>query len=101
MLEERTSQYQSPLPEPLPAPILNEGRLRSCLTSRFGRDMTDFPVDACLIEGVGLDSLDELELMASLECEFHVSFSADQLAEPKSIRGILKAIDKLNAGGAS
>ena len=86
---------------PSQAPSIHDGEIRSFLSNRFDRDMTDFPADACLLEGVGLDSLDEFEMMAALENRFQVSFLPDHFDQPKTIGVIADVLEALNARVAS
>ena len=97
MQEERSSQTPLQWTGQFFRPLIEEEELRAFLTARFGRDMADVPPDSCLAELLGLDSLEELELMAALEKAIGVSFSTDQLARPKSIGGILEALEELSA----
>ena len=54
----------------------------------------DIKDDANIIEDLGADSLDVVELLMSFEDEFKVSIPDDKLEELKSIPQIVKIIDE-------
>ena len=54
----------------------------------------DIKDDANVIEDLGADSLDVVELLMSFEDEFKVSIADDQLENLKTIPQIVKTIDE-------
>lgn len=54
----------------------------------------DIKDDANIIEDLGADSLDVVELLMTFEDEFKVSIPDDKLEELKTIPQIVKVIDK-------
>ena len=54
----------------------------------------DISDDANIIDDLGADSLDVVELLMSFEDEFKVSIPDDKLEELKSIPQIVKVIDQ-------
>ena len=54
----------------------------------------DIKDDANIIEDLGADSLDVVELLMSFEDEFNVSIPDEKLEELKTIKQIVEAIDE-------
>ena len=54
----------------------------------------DIKDDANIIEDLGADSLDVVELLMSFEDEFNVSIPDEKLEELKTIKQIVTAIDE-------
>jgi|SaaInl4_150m_RNA_FD_contig_21_1516141_length_898_multi_9_in_0_out_0_2 acyl carrier protein len=79
----------------------HETQLRDFLSTRFALDMSDTPLDEPLVETLALDSLAGLELMVEIEVQFNVYFTEDHLAQDRTLRNILEALDGLSWRAAS
>jgi acyl carrier protein len=63
-------------------------QVRNIVVDRLGVDEEDVKPDATLIEDLGCDSLDRVELALALEEEFGVEIPDDDISRMKTIRDI-------------
>ena len=79
----------------------SEARLRAVLTKMSKQDASAIGIDDDLIEGLGLDSLQGLRVLAALEKSFAVRFDDGKLGELRTIRSLLDAIQEARKEPAS
>lgn len=54
---------------------------------------TDITKD-CVLKDLGLDSLDLVEVLMSIEEEFNIEFEEDEMLELKTVQDVYNAIEK-------
>jgi len=69
-----------------------ESRVRACLEPLCKGEVALLTRDDDLVEKLGLDSLQGLEVLAVLEKRFGVRFPDDRLADLRTIRALVAAI---------
>jgi len=70
-----------------------ETSLRRHLQRIMKRDVSDLGLDDDLQEALGIDSLSTLEVLASVEDEYDVTFDENDLSRFRTLRLILDALD--------
>ena len=70
-------------------------QIRDVLAKQFEIDPESITLDTNLIDDIGADSLDVVELIMSLEDSFGISISDEEAAELYSVRRIVEYLDKL------
>jgi acyl carrier protein len=73
-----------------------ESRVKQILTTRLGMPAADITLDARLLDDLGMDSLDAVELAIAVERQFHVSISDEQVAKLVTVRDITALIQRLH-----
>jgi acyl carrier protein len=77
-------------------PIPNlEARVKQILTQRLGIPPEEIRLDATLVEDLGMDSLDAVELAIAAERQFNVSLSDEQVAKLKTVADIVALVQRL------
>jgi acyl carrier protein len=79
-----------------PIPDL-EARVKQILTQRLGIPPAEIRLDATLVEDLGMDSLDAVELAIAAERQFNVSLSDEQMAKLKTVADIMALVERLHA----
>ncbi len=69
--------------------------VRDALAQQFEIDPESITMDTSLIDDLGADSLDVVELIMSLEDLFGVSISDDEAAQLTTVRKIVDYLEKL------
>ena len=69
--------------------------VRDTLAKQFDIDPSEITMDTNLIDDIGADSLDVVELIMSLEDEYGVTISDDDAAGLVTVRKIVEYIEKL------
>lgn len=69
--------------------------VKESLASQFEIDADSITMDTSLIDDLGADSLDVVELIMSLEDNFGVSISDEAAAELTTVRKIVEYLEKL------
>ena len=69
-------------------------KVKELIAEQLCISVDDIKDDANIIEDLGADSLDVVELLMTFEDEFKVSIPDEQLEELKSIPQIVKIIDE-------
>jgi acyl carrier protein len=77
-----------------------EPRVRDVLAEASRRDVSMLGADDDLIEALGLDSLQGLQVLALMEKRFSVRFPDHRLAELRTIRRLASAIADVRDGRA-
>ena len=70
-------------------------KVRAALASQFELDPASITMDTNLIDDIGADSLDVVELIMSLEDEFGIAISDEDAAELYTVRRIVEYLEKL------
>ena len=69
--------------------------VRDALVQQFEIDPETITMDTSLIDDLGADSLDVVELIMSLEDLFGISISDDEAAQLTTVRKIVDYLEKL------
>ena len=77
-----------------------ETRVKKVLTDRLGIPLEEIKLDARLVDDLGMDSLDAVELAIATEHEFGVSLSDDQIAKLETTADIMALVRRLVDGQA-
>ena len=72
-----------------------EERVKQVLTHRLGIPPAEIRLDATLVEDLGMDSLDAVELAIAAERQFNVSLSDEQVAKLKTVADIVALVQRL------
>ena len=70
-------------------------KVRDALASQFELDPASITMDTNLIDDLGADSLDVVELIMELEDEFGIAISDEAAAELYTVGRIVEYIEKL------
>ena len=70
-------------------------KVQSALGSQFEVDPDSITMDTSLIDDLGADSLDVVELIMSLEDSFGIAISDEDAAELYTVRRIVEYLEKL------
>ena len=70
-------------------------KVRSALAKQFEMDPQTITMDTNLIDDIGADSLDVVELIMSLEDEFGIAISDEDAAQLYTVRRIVEYLEKL------
>jgi acyl carrier protein len=79
-----------------------ERRTKQILTNRLGIPADDITLDAKLVEDLGMDSLDAVELAIAAERQFNIGLSDEQMAKLQTVADIIALVQRLadeQAGG--
>lgn len=69
--------------------------VRDTLAKQFDIDPDSITMDTNLIDDIGADSLDVVELIMSLEDEYDISISDDDASQLITVRKICEYLDKI------
>jgi acyl carrier protein len=72
-----------------------ETRVKQILTNRLGIPAEEIKTDAKLIDELGMDSLDAVELAIAAEREFDVEISDEQVAKLETVADIMGLVRRL------
>ena len=70
-------------------------KVQAALAQQFEMDPESITLDTNLIDDIGADSLDVVELIMSLEDEFGIAISDEDAAELYTVRRIVEYLEKL------
>ena len=70
-------------------------KVQQALASQFEMDPEAITMDTNLIDDIGADSLDVVELIMSLEDTFGIAISDEDAAQLYTVRRIVEYLDKL------
>ena len=73
-----------------------EQKIIALVAETLGKKAEEIKLTSRLVEDLGADSLDVVELIMSFEDEFGVSLPDEEIAKMKTIGDIVKFIDGLN-----
>ncbi len=68
-------------------------KIKSLLSSQLGIKEERIQLKSRILEDLGADSLDLVELLMTLEDEFHVSISDEEAIKLKTVEDIVKVIE--------
>jgi acyl carrier protein len=69
-----------------------EPRIRKAVAEIARRDVSDIGLDDDLVEKLGLDSLQGLQVLAAVEKRFSVRFADERLSALRTLRQIVDAV---------
>jgi acyl carrier protein len=72
-----------------------EARVAEILTNRLGLAAGDIRPEARLVDDLGMDSLDAVELAIAVERQFHVGLSDEQVAKLATVADITALVHRL------
>jgi len=72
-----------------------EVRVKQILTNRLGIAPEEIRLDASLVEDLGMDSLDAVELAIATERQFNIGLSDEQVAKLKTVADIVTLVRRL------
>jgi len=75
-----------------------ERRVKQILTNRLGIPADEITLGAKLVDDLGMDSLDAVELAIATERQFNVALSDEQVAKLKTVSDIIGLIQRLAEG---
>jgi acyl carrier protein len=78
-----------------------EARVRTLIEEVSRRDTTAIGRDADLVEALGVDSLEGLQILARVEKRFAVTLPDDELMHLRTIGRIADTVERLRPGGSS
>ena len=70
-------------------------KVQAALASQFEMDPEAITMDTNLIDDIGADSLDVVELIMSLEDEFGIAISDEDASQLYTVRRIVEYLEKL------
>ncbi len=70
-------------------------KVQSALASQFELDPETITMDTNIMDDLGADSLDVVELIMSLEDEFGIAISDDDAVQLTTVRKIVEYLEKL------
>ena len=70
-------------------------KVQQALAQQFEMDPQSITMDTNLIDDIGADSLDVVELIMSLEDEFGIAISDEDAAQLYTVRRIVEYLEKL------
>ena len=70
-------------------------KVQAALAQQFEMDPESITMDTNLIDDIGADSLDVVELIMSLEDEFGIAISDEDAAQLYTVRRIVEYLEKL------
>ena len=70
-------------------------KVQEALAQQFEMDPQSITMDTNLIDDIGADSLDVVELIMSLEDEFGIAISDDDAVQLTTVRKIVEYLEKL------
>ena len=74
---------------------MNFEKVRDALAAQFEIDPESITMETNLIDDLGADSLDVVELIMNIEDEFGVSISDEEAANLYTVQRIVEYLDKL------
>jgi acyl carrier protein len=72
-----------------------ERRVKQILTNRLGIPADEITLEAKLVDDLGMDSLDAVELAIAAERQFNVGLSDEQVAKLHTVADIVALIGRL------
>jgi acyl carrier protein len=72
-----------------------EARVKQILTNRLGIAPDEIRLDASLVDDLGMDSLDAVELAIATERQFNIGLSDEQVAKLKTVADIVVLIQRM------
>jgi acyl carrier protein len=76
-----------------------EARVRALIAGVARQDVASLSREADLVEALGVDSLQGLQILAGVEKHFDVRLPDDELVELRTIGRIVAIVERLQRGG--
>jgi len=70
-------------------------KVRDVLAQQFEVEPESITMDTDLVDDIGADSLDVVELIMSIEDEFGISISDEDAAQLRTVRKIVEFLEKI------
>ena len=68
-------------------------KLREILALQFGADEADITMDTNIVDDLGADSLDVVELITTLEDEYGLVITDDRIREMLTVRDVVSFVE--------
>ena len=78
----------------------DESELRAAVAAYSKQDVSNLSLDDDLVESLNFDSLNALELLATVEDRFGVTFPDEKISDLRTFRRLLGALDASKMAGA-
>jgi acyl carrier protein len=78
-----------------------EAQVKQILTTRLGMPPEEITAEARLVDDLGMDSLDAVELAIAMERQFKIQLSDDQIAKLQTVVDIVDLVQGLRAQAGS
>lgn len=75
-----------------------DAQVKQLLNQRLGIPPEDILTDARLVDDLGMDSLDAVELAIAMERAFDISVSEDSLGELQTVADVIALVQELKEG---
>jgi len=73
-----------------------EAQVKQILTTRLGMPAAEITPDSRLVDDLGMDSLDAVELAIATERQFGLSISDEQVSKLVTVADIMKLVEQLS-----
>ena len=73
-----------------------EAHVKQILTTRLGMAAAEITPDSRLVDDLGMDSLDAVELAIATERQFGLSISDEQVSKLVTVADIMKLVEQLS-----
>ena len=70
-------------------------RAKQILSKRLGIPLDSLALDAGLVDDLGLDSIDIVELTIATEQEFNIMLGDDELQDVRTVRDLVAVVERL------
>ncbi len=69
-------------------------KVKELLAEQLGMDVNEIHDDSNILEDLGADSLDIIEMLMTLEDEYGVTIPDDQIGQVKTVKQVAELIEK-------
>ena len=69
-------------------------KIKELLAEQLGMDVKEIHDDSNILEDLGADSLDIIEMLMTLEDEYGVTIPDDQIGQVKTVKQVAELIEK-------
>lgn len=77
--------------------MVNQNRVVECICRLLGMKAEDVKQDADLEDGLGMDSMDKIELVMALEEEFEIMLDDEEIEKCKTVADVVALVDRVAA----
>lgn len=69
-------------------------QIKKLISEHIGKDVSEINDDSNIIEDLGADSLDIVQMLITMESEFNITFDEDEVGELRTVKDIAKFVEK-------